>query len=167
MTDRTATEAAVTKAAEPEDAAPEDTAGIQPVNRGGRPRALMPDAETLWKLNYFGLKGFGKAECSRRLGVDRETLRKFFDREPLALKAYEDGLKERSSLLLTVQPAPTPPAIPKPGEICPACGGRVGAGEDTITISRAALADARRKFENIIDREIAAREAEIAQGNGR
>jgi hypothetical protein len=44
----------------------------------GRPPKLRADAETLLKLNHFGLKGLASKETARRLGVHDGTLRRLF-----------------------------------------------------------------------------------------
>jgi hypothetical protein len=120
----------------------------------GRPPKLRADAETLLKLNHFGLKGLASKETARRLGVHDGTLRRLFAREPEAEKAFIDGHRERRALVLGTGPEAA-------NMTCPRCGNAAGAPDD-IVITGAELADARRKFEDLVNRHIAAWEAEQA-----
>lgn len=52
----------------------------------------------------------------------------------------------------------------KPGDTCPTCGGIVGRPEETVTFTTSELADARKAFEELVDRHIATRDAGGASG---
>jgi hypothetical protein len=137
-------------------------------NRKGRAYLLTADGKTLDLLREFGRRGFYEAECARRLDVCEDTYRKFKRREPAARQAFEAGAAERRELLLADPPGRAELPVletPKSGETCPTCGGRVGYSDETVTFTTAELAEARRKFEDLIDRQLAEREAAAAEGD--
>ncbi|GAB4360988.1 MAG: hypothetical protein Kow0026_23760 [Oricola sp.] len=131
----------------------------RPAIRAGRKFILKPDPPILKLIYEFALNGYSAAETGRRLDVHPDTFRAFLLREPLARKAWEDGRAERRRLLAEGPAARRNlpgPVRPKPGETCPTCGSKVGLDDQAIVLTPAFLADARRRFEDIIDRHIAA-----------
>ena len=140
----------------------------QPAKAEGRRPILRPDKEVLDLLRDYGLRGYSAAECARRLDVHRDTMRRFLLREPLAGDAFEAGKAERRALLRKGPAARAglpAPETPKPGQICPTCGQRAGETDNAIVLTPAFLADARRRFDDIIDRHLAARSAEDGDGD--
>lgn len=143
----------------------------RPANRRGRAHLLEPNAETLELVREFNRRGFTAAECARRLDVHEATYRAFLRRSPEAAQAAETGKAERRDLLANAIPAgrvelPKLEAL-KAGETCPTCGGRVGANEDSIVLTPAVIAEAQRTLDDLIDRHLAARDAEDAAGDGK
>lgn len=136
----------------------------RPANRRGRAHLLEADAEMLKLVREFTRRGFGMAECARRLDVHEQTYRAFLRRSPEAAQAAEAGKAERRDLLANAIPAGRAelPKLeaPKAGETCPTCGGRVGENEDSIVLTPAVLADARRRFDDLIERHAATRRDE-------
>jgi len=140
----------------------------RPANRRGRAHSLEPDADTLRLVREFARRGFPATECARRFDVHEATYRAFLRRCPEAAQAAEAGKAERRELLANAIPAgraelPTLEA-PKAGETCPTCGGRVGASEDAIVLTPAEIAEAQRTLDEIIDRHLAARDADGPAG---
>lgn len=135
----------------------------RPAHRRGRAYMLSANEETLERLREFGRRGFTLNESARRLDVHPATCRDFLRREPAARQALEAGRAERRNLLLAEPPgkAVLPDlAPPGRGDTCPTCGGRFAENENSIVLTAAYLADARRRFEDLIDRHIAARRKE-------
>jgi hypothetical protein len=133
----------------------------RPANRRGRAYLLQPDEKTLELVREFNRRGFNAAECARRLDVHAATYSSFLQRSPEAAQAAEAGKAERRDLLANAIPpgrAELPTlAAPKAGETCPTCGARVGENEDSIVLTPAVLADARRRFDDLIERHAAKR----------
>lgn len=112
-----------------------------------------------------GLKGWSNRDCADDRGVHPNTICEFFHRALEARAARERGKAERRQRGLPPvrrAHAPDPPAA---GEICPTCGQPAGHHEDTVTFTRAELDDARRAFDDLIDRHLAARRADRPAGN--
>lgn len=136
-----------------------------PATRRGPPRALQPSKtlrDRLWRL---GFAGFSAQVTAGFLGVCRETLTKFFNWHPemseLFYEAKEAGVAARKWLDAgRVGDA----SNWEPGTPCPTCGGRPYPVSETITLTRAELDDARKAFDDLIDRHVAARKAAGPQG---
>jgi hypothetical protein len=60
-------------------------------NKGGRPRKLSPNDQTLKELRGLAAIMATEAEVAAFFGVVVNTLKKFFDDYPEALAAFEDG----------------------------------------------------------------------------
>ena len=143
----------------------------RPANRRGRPHRLEDDAKTLKLVRAFSRRGYPDTECARRLDVHPQTYRAFLRRSQKAAQAAEAGKAGRRDLLANADLAgraelPTLKA-PKAGETCPTCGGRVGEKEDSIVLTPAVVAEAQRTLDDLIDRHLAARDAEDAAGDGK
>ncbi|QKV18641.1 hypothetical protein [Oricola thermophila] len=139
----------------------------RPANRTGRKPILKPDPPILKLIYEFALNGYSGAEAARRLDVHPDTLKRFMLREPKARRARDRGRAERRRLLLAGPAARRDlpgPERPKPGQTCPTCGSRVGLDDQAIVLTPAFMADARRRFENIIDKYIAAKRDAEAGG---
>ncbi|QKV18682.1 hypothetical protein [Oricola thermophila] len=139
---------------------------------GSKPfsRARLQDTEEMAQKFYaFGLEGIPNWVIALRLGCHVNTVGTFLRRAPRSKAALERGRAE------AVERSRRPGGSaweaeqawrggrklprPRPGEPCPACG-RMVDGEDTIVLRASELADARKRFEAIIDRYIAVKSGE-------
>ena len=72
-------------------------------NKGGRPQKLLPDDETIKRV-----EGLGQIQCTTReaaavLGVCHDTFLKFIDQHEKAKKAFEDGKENGKASLRRMQ----------------------------------------------------------------
>jgi hypothetical protein len=63
----------------------------QPINRGGRPRKLLPTEETLKTLGGLGRIQCTTKECAAWFNVSEPTFLKFIEDFPEARATYEEG----------------------------------------------------------------------------
>ncbi len=63
----------------------------EPVNKGGRPRVLVPDAETLEKLNVIASRLHTQPEAAALLGVSLSTFEGFLRHHAEARDIWEGG----------------------------------------------------------------------------
>ncbi|MAS08199.1 MAG: hypothetical protein CL534_26395 [Ahrensia sp.] len=134
-------------------------------------RAILQDTpETAERFHGYGLKGFSYARIGLEEGVHANTVLTFLQRAPVSRDRFEEGkaeaqMDERKARLAGMA-AKKAADCPAPGETCPTCGGLVGVAEETVTLTTAELAEARRKFENLIDLHMSARPADADEGGG-
>jgi hypothetical protein len=134
-------------------------------------RALLQDTDAMArKFHAFGLECIPNWVIALRLGCHVNTVGTFLRRAPKSKAALARGREEAAARKR--RPGGSArraeqawrdanrPDAPKPGENCPTCGHPVVDGEEFVVFTTAELAESRRKFEDMIDRKIAAREAE-------
>lgn len=134
--------------------------------------AILQDTpETAERFHGYGLKNWSQSRIGLEEGLHRHTVLNFLQRAPLSRSRYQEAKAEarkelRKARMAGIAPPGTGADRPAPGEICPTCGGRVGFAEETVTLTTAELAEARRKFENLIDLHMSARPADADEGGG-
>ena len=130
-------------------------------------RAKLQDTEEMAERFYaWGAEGLPNWVIAQRLGCHVNTVGTFLRRAPNARAALRRGREEAAAgkwrpgggawRAETVWRAANTPSSPQPGETCPVCGQEVH-GEDAIVLTRTRLEDARRRFDDLIGRHIAAR----------
>lgn len=124
--------------------------------RRGPPRVLHPDDETIETFRRLGGEGARHRHCAEVFGVCADTVRNFFNRCPEVRAVYETALAEGKARRrdVTRLRLATTGRLAAPGETCPTCGQRVGESNQTIILTPADIADARRKLEDLIDRHL-------------
>lgn len=131
---------------------------------------LQDTPETAERFHGYGLKDYSYVRIGLEESVHRNTVLYFLQRAPESRRRYQEGkaearLEKRNARLAGIAPERGSDR-PAPGEICPTCGGLVGFQEETVTLTTAELAEARRKFEDLIDRHLSARPAAEDEGGG-
>jgi hypothetical protein len=162
-----------------------DKAGRTEGRNIGRPPILRADEATLSRFFEFGYAGKTQSEIAQLLGVHVNTISNFYTRAPQARRALLQGADKRREedaaawaaerAKLDAQEALAKNAKGRwarakiagqvsvdrtPGP-CPTCGHDAGPSADTLTFSVAELAEARKQFEDLLDRHIAARRARL------
>jgi hypothetical protein len=138
-------------------------------------RAKLQDTEEMAeRFHRFGLEGWPYWMIAQELSCHANTVGSFLRRAPKCDAAHKRGLEAAAEQGKMARGhgwqaqrawrAARRPAEPKPGEICPTCRQTVQEGEQVIVLTQARLAEARRKFEDLIDRHIAARRADRDDG---
>jgi len=130
---------------------------------------LQDTPETAERFHGYGLKDHSHARIGLEEGVHANTVLNFLQRAPVSRRRYQEGKAEartekREARLAGMAPEKAADRQ-APGEICPTCGGLVGFAEETVTLTTAELAEARRKFEDLIDRQLAGRTAPQDEGD--
>ncbi|MFZ2099899.1 MAG: hypothetical protein WAU86_04980 [Oricola sp.] len=126
-------------------------------------RARLQDTDAMARdFHAFGKEGIPNWVIALRLGVHVNTVGTFLRRAPKSRAALDSGRAEAGADPAMLEaglwrPA-RKPAAPKIGEECPTCGQEYR-GEGAIVLTAARLAEARKRFEDLIDRHIAARRA--------
>lgn len=129
-----------------------------------RSRAVLQDTpETAERFYRYGLNGYSQLRMSIEEGVHRNTIYNFLKVAPLSRGRFEDGKAERREARrlsgLADAAAARDAAMSGAADICPTCGQRIGFSDETVTFTTAEITDARREFEDLIDRHLAARRA--------
>ncbi|WP_370322757.1 hypothetical protein [Oricola sp.] len=134
-------------------------------------RALLQDTpETAERFHGYGLKDYSYPRIGLEESVHRNTVMYFLQGAPQSRRRYQEGkaearMEKRNARLAGIAPERGSDR-PAPGEICPTCGGLVGFQEETVTLTTAELAEARRKYEDLIDRHLSAQTASCDEGGG-
>lgn len=120
------------------------------------------------RFHRFGLEGLPYWMIAQELSCHENTVCSFLHRAPKSNAAHKRGLEEaaaqgrmargRGWQAQRAWRAARRPAEPKAGEICPTCRQTVQEGEQAIMLTPSVIAEARRKFDDLIDRHRAARE---------
>jgi hypothetical protein len=131
----------------------------QRIHRGGARRVIEPTAEVLERLYQYGFDGMSQKQVAVEFNVSPETITNFFNRAPEARARFKQGFDDgagdaqearRRAFAHTSRALP-----PKEGETCLTCG-RVYRGPEVICYTQEEFDEARRKFEDMIERHIAA-----------
>ncbi len=139
--------------------------------RPGPPRLLHPDLQTVEKFRQLGLQGASYRVCGKAVGVSKDTIANFLYRHSHVKAVYQAALGEyRASVLLAKmaekaaareeRPAPRAPRTgrPRAGETCPTCGHRADQDDEAIVLTPATIAEAQRKLDEILARNLSARD---------
>ena len=134
--------------------------------RPGPPRLLNDDAKTIDRFRQLGLEGATHHVCGRAFGCCKDTIRNFFNRCPHVNAVYLAALGEARAARLAAEAeaarsaGQAPSAPTRPGSVCPTCGQRSNDADKQILLTAAAIAEARNKLDDLIDRHIAGRRAD-------
>jgi hypothetical protein len=143
----------------------------------GKPyaRAKLQDTDAMAeRFRRFGLEGWPYWMIAQELSCHANTVGSFLRRAPKCDAAHKRGLEAAAKQgkmagghgwqAQRAWRAARRPAEPKPGEICPTCRQTVRENEQAITLTRADLAEARGRFDDLIARHSAARRADRDDG---
>lgn len=131
-------------------------------------RTKLQDGDAMAERFYrFGLEGAPYWMIAQELGCHANTVGTFLQRAPKSNAAHKRGLEDAAAegrmarghgwQAQRAWRAARRPAEPKPGEVCPTCRQTVREGEQAIVLTPSAIAEARRKLDELIDRHLAAR----------
>lgn len=127
------------------------------IRRAGPPRILEETEEVIETCRRLGREGKSHQGVADHFGCHKDTVRNFFARAPLAKAAYKEGLAEYLAENGRKAPRENPELLPDFPDVCPTCGGRLHQPDETVTFTRAELDEARRAFDELVARHLAAR----------
>ncbi|WP_421852487.1 hypothetical protein [Oricola sp.] len=136
--------------------------------RPGPPRLLNDDAKTIDRFRQLGLKGASHDGCGRAFGVCKCTVRNFFNRCPHVKAVYLAALGEGRAARLAAkaeaaQRSEGALGQSRTGPVCPTCGRRADVDDNKpVLLTPAAIAEARKTLDDLIDQQLAGRSADGA-----